>query len=60
MVILLHDPDPDSPVPPGGAPLDALIAKNRSGPTGAVDLLLQGAFARIVQAESAHPQRFGS
>lgn len=60
VVILLHDPDPDSPVPQGGAPLEALIAKNRSGPTGAVDLMLQGAYARIVQAEAPHPQRFGS
>ena len=51
VVILLHDPDPDSPVPQGGAPLEALIAKNRSGPTGAVDLLMQGQFARIVQPE---------
>lgn len=54
VVILLHDPNPEAPIPVGGAPLEALIAKNRSGPTGAVDLLLQGAFARIVQA--AHPQ----
>ena len=57
VVILLHDPNPDAPVPPGGAPLEALIAKNRNGPTGAVDLVLQGAFARIVQPQPEHPQR---
>ena len=53
VVILLHDPNPDAPVQPGGVPLEAHVAKNRSGPLGAADLLLQGAFARIVQA---HPQ----
>lgn len=57
VVILLHDPSPDDAIPPGGAPLEALIAKNRNGPTGAVDLLLQGAYARIVQAVPEHPQR---
>lgn len=56
VVILLHDPNPDDAVQAVGAELEVLVAKNRSGPTGAVDMYLQGAFARIVEADRTHPQ----
>ena len=49
VVILLHDPQPDAIPSPQGAELVALVEKNRGGPRGVVDLLIQGAFARIVQ-----------
>ena len=51
VVILLHDPKPDEPAGPGGKPIEALVAKNRQGPTGVCDLLMQGQFARIVQPD---------
>ena len=51
VVILLHDPKPDEPATAGGKPIEALVAKNRQGPTGVCDLLMQGQFARIVQPE---------
>ena len=58
VVLLIHNPAPDAPPGPSGAHIEVLVAKNRQGPQGVCELLLQGQFARIMQAQ--HPQRQGS